>query len=181
MQVKKQVRTRHGTDWFQIGKGEHQGCILSPCLFNLYAEYIMLNAGLDEAQEVKSLSHVWLFGTQWTVTYQDPLSTGFSRQEYLSGLQFTSPGKSSQLKDWTWVSHTVGNSLPCEPPGKPSWIKITGRNISNLRYVDDTTLMAESEEELKSLIMKVIEDSEKGCLKTQHSKTKIVASMSISS
>ena len=141
----------------------------------------MLNAGLDETQEVKSLSHVWLFGTQWTVTYQDPLSMGFSRQEYWSGLQFTSPGKSSQLRVWTWVSHTVGNSLPSEPPGKPSWIKITGRNISNLRYVDDTTFMAESEEELKSLMMKVIEDSEKGCLKTQHSKMKIVASMSISS
>ena len=80
------VRTVHGTtDWFQIGKGEHQGCILSPCLFNLYAEYIMRTAGLDEAQ-----------------------------------------------------------------PG----IKISGRNINNLRYADDTTLMAESEEELKSLLMK---------------------------
>ena len=81
------VRTRHGTtDWFQIGKQVHQGCILSPCLFNLYAEYIMQNAGLDEAQ------------------------TG---------------------------------------------IKTAGRNISNLRYADDTTLMAEREEELKSLLMKV--------------------------
>ena len=81
------VRTRHGmTDWFQIGKGVHQGCILPLCLFNLYAEYIMRNAGLDEAQ--------------------------------------------------------VG-------------IKITGRNINNLRYADDTTLMVESKEELKSLLMKV--------------------------
>ena len=87
------VRTRHGiTDWFQIGKGVHQGCILSPCLFNLYAEYIMQNAGLDEAQ---------------------------------------------------------------------SGIKIAGRNINNLRYADDTTLMAESEEELKSLLMKVKEESKK--------------------
>ena len=87
------VVTRHGTtDWFQIGKGGRQGCILSPCLFNFYAEYIMRNAGLEETQ------------------------TG---------------------------------------------IKITGRNINNLRYADDTTLMTESEEELKSLLMKVKEESEK--------------------
>ena len=87
------VRTGHGTtDWFQIGKGVLQGCILSPCLFNLYAEYIMRNAGLEEAQ---------------------------------------------------------------------AGIKISRRNISNLRYVDDTTLMAESEEELKSLLMKVKEESKK--------------------
>ena len=94
------VRTGHGrTDWFQIGKGVCKGCILSPCLFNLYAEYIMRNAGLEETQ--------------------------------------------------------VG-------------IKIAGRNINNLRYTDDTTLMAESEEELKSLLMKVKEESEKVGLK-QHS------------
>ena len=86
------VRTGHGTDWFQIGKGVCQGCILSPCLFNLYAEYTMRNAGLDEAQ---------------------------------------------------------------------AGIKIAGRNINNLRYDDDTTLTAESEEELKSLLMKVKEESEK--------------------
>ena len=87
------VRTGHETtDWFQIRKGVRQGCILSPCLFNLYAEYIMRNAGLDEAQ---------------------------------------------------------------------AGIKIAGRNINNLRYADDTTLMAESEEELKSLLMKVKEESEK--------------------
>ena len=91
------VRTGHGTaDWFQIGKGVHQGCILSPCLFNFYAEYIMRNAGLKETQ---------------------------------------------------------------------AGIKIAGRNISNLRYADDTTLMAESEEELKSLLMKVKEESEKVGLK----------------
>ena len=91
------VRTRHGTmDWFQIGKGEHQGCILSPCLFNLYAEYIMRNAGQDEAQ---------------------------------------------------------------------GEIKIAGRNINNLRYADDTTLVEESEEELKSLLMKVKEESKKAGLK----------------
>ena len=94
------VRTRHGTtDWFQIGKGVHQGCILSPCLFNFYAEYIMRNTGLDEAQ------------------------TG---------------------------------------------VKIAGRYINNLRYADDTTLMAESEEELKNLLMKVKEESENSWLKTHH-------------
>ena len=101
------VRTGHGTtDWFQIGKGVCQGCILSPCLFNLYAEYILRNAGLDEAQ---------------------------------------------------------------------AGIKIVGRNINNLRYADDTTLMAESEEELKSLLMKVKEESEKVGLKPNIQKTKIMA------
>ena len=113
MQVVKQVRTGRGTtDWFQIGKGVHQGCILSPCLFNLYAEYIMRNARLDEAQA----------GT-----------------------------------------------------------KIAGRNINNLRYADDTTLMAESEEELKSLLMKVKEESEKVGLKLNIQKTKIMASGPITS
>ena len=101
------VRTGHGTkDWFQIGKGLLQGCILSPCLFNLYAEYIMRNAGLNEAQ---------------------------------------------------------------------AGIKIAGRNINNLRYADDTTLMAESEEELKSLLMKMKEESEKVGLKLNIQKTKIMA------
>ena len=94
-------RTGHGTiEWFQFGKGVYQGCILSPCLFNLYLEYIMWNARLDEAQ---------------------------------------------------------------------AGIQIAGRNISNLRYAYDTTLMAESEEELKSLLMKVKEESEKVGFKTQHS------------
>ena len=107
------VRTGHGTsDWFQVGKGVRQGCILSPCLFNLYAEYIMRNAGLDETQ------------------------TG---------------------------------------------IKIAGRNINNLRYADDTTLMAEREEELKSLLMKVKEESEKVGLKLIIQKTKIMASVPITS
>ena len=102
------VRTGHGTtDWFQMGKGVCQGCVLSPWLFNLYAEYIMRNAGLDEAQ---------------------------------------------------------------------AGIKMAGRNINNLRYADDTTLMAESEEELKSLLMKVKEESEKVGLKLNIQKTKIMAS-----
>ena len=106
------VRTRHGTtEWFQVGKGVYQGYILSPYLFNLYAEYIMRNAGLDEAQ---------------------------------------------------------------------AGIKIAGRNINNLIYADDTTLMAGSEEELKSLLTKVRE-SEKVGLKLNFQKTKIVASGLITS
>ena len=107
------VRTGHGTvDWFKIGKGVHQDCILSPCLFNLYAEYIMWNAGLDEGQ---------------------------------------------------------------------AGIKIARRDINNLRYIDDTTLMAESEDELKSLLMKVKEESEKVGLKLNIQKAKIVASGPITS
>ena len=107
------VRTEHGaTDWFQIGKGERQGCILSPCFFNLYAEYVMTNAGLEEAQ---------------------------------------------------------------------AGIKIARRNIKNLRYADDTTLMAESEEELKNLLMKVKVESEKVDLKLNIQKTKIMAPGSITS
>ena len=107
------VRTGHGTtDWFQIAKGVHQGYILSPCLLNLYAEYIMGNAGLEEAQ---------------------------------------------------------------------AGIKISGRNINNLRYADDTTLMAESEEELKSLLMKEKVESEKVGLKLNIQKTKIMASGPITS
>ena len=107
------VRTGHRTtDWSQIGKGVHQGCTLSPCLFNLYAEYIMQNAGLDEAQ---------------------------------------------------------------------AGIKISGRNINNLRYADDITLMAESEEELNSLLMKVKVESEKVGLKLNIQKTKIMAAGPITS
>ena len=102
------VRTGHGTtNWFQIGKGVRQGCILSPCLFSLYAEYIMRNAGLEEAQ---------------------------------------------------------------------ARIKFAGRNINSLTYADDTTLMAESDEELKSLLMKMKEESEKVGLKLNIQKTKIMAS-----
>ena len=105
-------RTGHGTtDWFQIGKGVHQGCILSPCLFNLYAEHIMRNAGLEEAQ---------------------------------------------------------------------AGIKIARRNINKLRYADDTTLMAKSEEELNRLLIKVKEESDKVGLKFNIQKTKIMASSPIS-
>ena len=106
------VRTGHGTDWFQIGKGVCQGCILSPYLFNFYADCIMRNTGLEEAQ---------------------------------------------------------------------AEIKIAGRNINNLRYADNTTLMAESEEELKSPLMKVKEESEKVGLKLNIQKTKIMASGPITS
>ena len=110
---KAAVRTGHGTaDWFQIGKGVRHGCILSPCLFNFYAEYIMRNAGLEEAQ---------------------------------------------------------------------AEIKIAGRKFHHLRYADDTTLMAESEEELKSLLMKVKVESEKVGLKLNIQKTKIMASGPITS
>ena len=113
MQVRKQVRTGHGTtDWFQIGKGVGQGCILSPCLFNFYAEYIMRNTGLEEAQ---------------------------------------------------------------------AGIKTARRNINNLRYADDTTFMEERKEELKSLLMKVKEESEKVGLKLNIQKTKIMASGPITS
>jgi len=106
-------RTRHGTmDWLQIGKGVHQGCILSPCLFNIYAEYTMKNARLDKAQ---------------------------------------------------------------------AGIKIAKRNINNLRYVDDITLMVESEEWLKSLLMKVKEESEKAGSELNIQKTKIMASGLITS
>ena len=109
---KATVRTGHGTtDWFQIGKGVRQGCILSPCLFNLYAEYVMRNAGLDEAQ---------------------------------------------------------------------AGIKNAGRNINNLRYADDTTLTAESEE-LKSLLMKMKEESEEVDLKLNVQKTKIMVSDPVTS
>ena len=107
------VRTGHGTtDWFQIGKGVHQGCISSLCLFNFYAEYVMKNAGLEETQ---------------------------------------------------------------------AGIKIAERNINDLRYADDTTLMAESEEELKSLLLKVKVESEKAGLKFNIQKTKIMASSPITS
>ena len=107
------VRTGHGiTDRFQIGKGVHQGCILSPCLFNLYAEYVMRNTGLEEAQ---------------------------------------------------------------------AGIKITGKNINNLIYTDDTTLMAESEEELKSLLMKVKEEIKKVGIELSIQKAKIMASGPITS
>ena len=107
------VSSGHGTiDWFQIGKEVHQGFMLSPCLFNFYAEYIMRNTELDEAQ---------------------------------------------------------------------AGIKVAGRNINNFRYADDTTLMAESEEELKSFLMKVKEESEKVFLKLNIQKTNIMASSPITS
>ena len=107
------LRTRHGTtDWLQMGKGVSQGCIVSPCLFNLYAEYIVRNAGQDEAQ---------------------------------------------------------------------AGIRIARRNINNLRYADDTTLLAESKEKLKSFLMKVKEDSDKAGLKFNFQKTKTLASGPITS
>ena len=113
MQVKKQVRTGYGTmDWFKTGKGVHQGCVLSPCLFNLYTEYIMQNARVDESQ---------------------------------------------------------------------AEIEIAGRNINNFRYADDTTLMAETKEELKSILMKMKEENEKAGLKLNIQTPKIMASGPITS
>ena len=111
--MSRNIRTSHGTtDWFKIRKGAHQSCTLSPCLFNLYPEYIMRNTGLDDSQ---------------------------------------------------------------------AGIKIAGRNINNHRYTDDTTLMAESQEELKSLSMRVKEESEKAGLKLNIQKTKIMAFSPITS
>ena len=112
MQVKKKQNQTQNNNWFQIRKGKHQGCILSPCLFNLYAEYLIQNARLNEAQ---------------------------------------------------------------------AGIKIAGRNINNLRYTDDTTLMAESEEELKNFLMRVKEESENVSLKLDIYKTKIMVSGPITS
>ncbi|KAB0371297.1 hypothetical protein FD755_017706, partial [Muntiacus reevesi] len=114
-----------------IGKGVHQGCISSPCLFNLYAEYIIRNAGLEEAQAGVKIA-----------------------RRNINNLRYAD--------DTTLMAETG--------------IKIAGRNINNLRYADDTTLMAESEEELKSLLMKVKGESEKVGLKLNIQKTKIMAS-----
>ena len=178
-------------------------------------------------RKVKSLSHVRLFVTRWTVAYQASPSMGFSRQEYWSGLPFPSPGdlpnpgikprsptlgadaltpeplgKTNYLQ-WFWSpQNKVWHCLPCFPINLPwsdgtrchdlcflnaeleeaqAGIKIAGRNINNLRYADDTTLMAESEEEIKSLLMKVKEESEKVGLKLNIQKTKIMASDPITS
>ena len=132
-------------------------------IFNLYAEYVC----------VSLLGHDRVFATPWTVTHQAPLSTGFSRQEYWSGLPFPSTGESSLPRDWTQVSYVAGRcfTIWATREGLKStyaeyimWnarmdeaqagTKIAGRSINNLRHADDTTLMAESEE-LKSLLMKV--------------------------
>ena len=129
------VRTGNGTrDWFQIRKGVRQGCILSPCLFNFYAEYIMRNAGLEEAQLESRLPG----GNINNLRYADDTTLMAESEEELK----------------SWKKHKLQSRLP----GR-------GGNINNLRYADDTTLMAESEEELKSLLMKVKEESEKVGLK----------------
>ena len=144
------VRTGHGkTDWFQIGKGVRQGCILSPCLFNLNAEYITRNAGLEETQagidcrETQEHAEPWLPGA---LILEEPEA----RIELNSNLKL-------KLK-----AHTHTHTQK----------KIAGRNINNLRYADGTTLMEEREEELKSLLMKVKEEREKDGFKTKHSKNK---------
>ena len=119
-------------------------------------------------------SHVRLFATPWTIAHQAPPSVEFSRQEYWSGLPFASPGDLPDTGVEPASPAFQAESLLSEPPGKPEYImrntgleeaqagiKIAGRNINNLRYADDTTFMAGNEEELKSLLMKVKEESEK--------------------
>ena len=129
---------------------------------------------------MKSLSHVRLFVTPWTVDCHTPPSVGFSRQEYWSGLPFPSPGDLPNPGVEPGSPALQAESLPSEPPGAYMKhnleSKISGRNINNLRYADDTTLMAESEEELKSLLMKVKEESEKAGSKLNIQKTKMMAS-----
>ena len=111
--------------------------------------------------KVKSRSRARLFATPWTVAHQAPLSVGFSRQEYWSGLQFPSPGDLLDPGIKPGSAHCRQTLLLSDTglEEAQAGIKIAGRNINNFRYADDTTLMAESEEELKSLLMKVIEES----------------------
>ena len=133
--------------------------------------------------KLKSLSHVQLFGTPWTVAYQAPPSMRFSRQEHWSGLPLPSPGDLPNPGIESGSPIVQADALPSKPPGKSEYImwnagldeahagsKTAGRNINNLRYADDTTLMAESKEKLKSLLMKVKWGESKSWLKTQHSK-----------
>ena len=130
---------------------------------------------------MKSLSRVQLLVTLWTVAYQAPLSMGFSRQDYWNGLPFLSPGDLPNPVTEPRSPALQTHALSSEPPEyimrnvglneAQAGLKIAGRNINNFRYADDTTLMAESEEELKSLLMKVKKDSGKRWLKTQHSKS----------
>ena len=145
-----------------------------------------------QSKVVKSLSCVWLFVTPWTVAYQAPPSVEFSRQEYWSGLPFPSPGNLPNPGIEPRSPAFQADALTSEPPGKPimrntgleeaqAGIKIAGRNINNLRYADDTTLIAQSEEEIKSLLMKVKEESEKVGLKLNIQKTKIMASGPVTS
>ena len=131
--------------------------------------------------KVKSLSHVQLLVTPWTVAYQAPLSMGFSRQDNWNGLPFLSPGDLPNPVTEPRSPALQTHALPSEPPEyimgnvglneAQAGLKSARRNINNFRYADDTPLMAESEEELKSLLMKVKKDSGKRWLKTQHSKS----------
>ena len=150
------VRTGHGrTGWYKIEKGVRQGWMLSPVLFNSQVEW-----------KVESLSRVRLFATPWTVAHQAPLSMGFSKQEYWSGLPFPSLGnlpnpgiepRSPVLQADALPSELPRKSCTCRVHHVRCWagwllrIKIARRTINNLRYADGTTLRAESEEELKSL------------------------------
>ena len=153
------VRTVHlTTDWFQIGNGVHQGFILSPCLFNFYAEYIMRNAGLEEAQ-----AGIKIAGRNINnIRYADDTTLMAESEEELKSLLM-------KVKE---ESEKVGLKLNIQK--LRSWHLVPsphGKYINNLRYADDTTLMSESEEELKSLLMKVKEESEKVGLKLNIQKT----------
>ena len=151
------VRTGHGTtDWFQIGKGIRQGCILSPCLFNLYAEYIMRSAGLQETQ-----AGIKIAGFS-NLTYADDTTLMAESEEELKSLLMKVKEESEKVGLKLNIQKTkIMASGPMRSAGleeAQAGIKIAG--INNLRYTDDTTLMAGSEEELKSLLMKLKEESE---------------------
>ena len=152
------IRIRHGTmDWLKIGKGVSQGYILSPVPGIFQARTLeWVSISFSNAWKwkvkVKSFSRVWPSGTPWTAAFQAPLSVGFSRQEYWSGLPLPS-------------LYMQSTSCKIQVGWAQAGIKISGRNINNLRYADDSILIAESKEELKSLLMKMKEESEKAGLK----------------
>ena len=146
---------------------------------------------MQSRSEVKSLSRVQLFATPWTVADQAPQSMGFSRHEYWSGLPFPSPGDLRTQGLNPGLLHCRQTLFHLSYQGSPMWnarmdeaqagIKIAGRNINNLRHADGTTFMAESEEELKSFLIKVKEESEKVGLKLNIQKMKNMASNPITS
>ena len=160
------VRTEHGTtDWFLIGNGVRQGCILSPCLFNLHAEYIMRNAGTCLLRNLCAGQEATV-RTEHETTDWFLIGNGVRQGCILSPCLFNLHAEYIMRNAGLDEAQTV--------------IEIAGRNINNLRYADDTTLMAESKE-LKSLLMKVIEESEKVGLKLNIQKTTIMASSPITS
>ena len=182
------VRTEHGPpDWFQIGKGVHQGCILSPSLFSLYAEYIMRNAGLDEAQAGIKIAKRNINNLR----YADDTTLVAESKEKLKSLlmkvkeesekvglklnirktKIMTSGSTFYPQQWLINLYAEYIRRNTELDEAKAGIKIARRNINNLRYADDTTLMTESKEKLKSLLMKVKEESEKVGLKLNIQKT----------